>query len=57
VLVIVSLATAAPDAARVTPLTVRGHAAGPTADGLRGADLALSATLVGLVVAAWVYFS
>jgi SSS family solute:Na+ symporter len=57
VLAIVSLATAAPDAARVTPLTVGGQAPRPAADARHGADLALSATLVALVVAAWVYFS
>jgi SSS family solute:Na+ symporter len=55
VLVVVSLATRPPDAARVAPLTIGGGRAFDSAT--QAADIALSAALVGLVVAAWVYFS
>jgi len=57
VLVLASLWTAPPDAARVAPLTVQGYRAGPTADPTRGADIAWSVIVVGLVAAAWLYFS
>ena len=55
VLVVVSLATRPPDAARVAPLTIGGGRAfdSPT----QATDIALSAALAGLVVAAWLYFS
>ena len=55
VLVVVSLATRPPDAARVAPLTIGGGRAfdSPT----QATDIALSAALAGLVVAAWSYFS
>jgi SSS family solute:Na+ symporter len=55
VLVVVSLATRPPDAARVAPLTIGGGRAfdSPT----QAADIALSGALAGLVVAAWLYFS
>jgi solute:Na+ symporter, SSS family len=61
VLVIVSLATRPPDAARVDPLTIKryrngmGNNAG--APQARAADIALSVLLVGLVAAVWLYFS
>ena len=55
VLVVVSLATRPPDAARVAPLTLRDGR--PFDAPTRAADLALSAALAGLVVAAWLYFS
>ena len=58
VLVVVSLATRPPDAARVLPLTVRNRdAAARAPDPTRAADIALSLALVGLVAAAWLYFS
>jgi SSS family solute:Na+ symporter len=59
VLVIVSLATRPPDAARIARLTVRGGGAAVpvAADPTRAADIALSLGLVVLVAAAWLYFS
>jgi SSS family solute:Na+ symporter len=61
VLVVVSLATRPPDAARVEPLTIRRYRTNP-ADNLgpqpsRTADIALSVLLAGLVAAVWLYFS
>lgn len=56
VLVIVSLATRVPDAARVAPLTVHYHRQVHTGSS-RAVEVAVSALVVGLVVAAWVYFS
>jgi SSS family solute:Na+ symporter len=56
VLVLVSLWTRAPDAARVDPLTVHYHRR-PHEGPSRAADVVLSAAVVGLVVAAWSYFS
>jgi SSS family solute:Na+ symporter len=56
VLVLVSLWTKPPDAARVMPLTVHGHA-GVAADATRTADIAWSLVVVGLVGVAWLYFS
>jgi SSS family solute:Na+ symporter len=55
VLVVVSLATRPPDAARIAPLTIGGGRA--PASPTRGADIALGAALAGLVAAAWLYFS
>jgi SSS family solute:Na+ symporter len=55
VLVAVSLATRPPDAARVEPLTI--NAKGAAAPAAPARDIALSAALVGLVIAAWLYFS
>src|SRR5262245_22125123 len=55
VLVTVSLATRAPDALRVAPLTIGSARTVPS--GTRGTDIVLSAILVGLVAAAWLYFS
>jgi SSS family solute:Na+ symporter len=57
VLVLVSLATRPPDAGRVEPLTIRRYRddAAPPASG--AADIALSAVLVALVAAAWLFFS
>lgn len=57
VLVIVSLATLPPDAARVAPLTIRGSRTAAAATPLAATDIALGVTLAGLVVAAWIYFS
>jgi SSS family solute:Na+ symporter len=55
ILVAVSLATRPPDPERVDPLTIKGkNAVAPAAP---ATDIALSAALVGLVVAAWLYFS
>jgi SSS family solute:Na+ symporter len=56
-LVLVSLWTRPPDAARVAPLTVQHGRGSAAADPPRAADVALSAALVALVVAAWLYFS
>jgi SSS family solute:Na+ symporter len=55
VLVAVSLATRPPDAARVEPLTIKAERT--VAATASATDVALSVTLVGLVVAAWLYFS
>ena len=55
VLVAVSLATRPPDAARVAPLTIQGERTAAAA--VPASDIALSAILVGLVAAAWLYFS
>ena len=57
VLVVVSLATQPPDAARVAPLTVQPGVERAAVDPTRTADIALSVVLIGLVAAAWVYFS
>jgi SSS family solute:Na+ symporter len=57
VLMLVSIWTAPPDAARVAPLTVQRGRGGGTPDPSRATDVALSAGLVALVVAAWLYFS
>jgi SSS family solute:Na+ symporter len=56
-LVLVSVWTRPPDAARVAPLTVQHGRGSAAADPSRAADVALSAALVALVVAAWLYFS
>ena len=55
VLVAVSLATKAPDPQRVAPLTVHYHRRPGHVPPRR--DLATSAVVIGLVVAAWLYFS
>jgi solute:Na+ symporter, SSS family len=55
VLVAVSLATRPPDAARVEPLTIKAERTGAVA--APTTDIALSLLLVGLVAAAWLYFS
>jgi len=55
VLVAVSLATRPPDAARVEPLTIKAERTGAVA--APATDIALSLLLVGLVAAAWLYFS
>ena len=55
VLMAVSLATRPPDAARVEPLTIKAERA--TAAPVPATDIALSVILVGLVAAAWLYFS
>ena len=55
VLVLVSLATRPPDAARVEPLTIKAERTGAAA--APAADIVLSVLLVGLVAAAWLYFS
>jgi SSS family solute:Na+ symporter len=57
ILVLVSLWTPAPDADRVAPLTVHYHRGSAREKPSRAADLALSATVVALVAAAWLYFS
>ena len=57
VLAVVSLATQAPDAARVEPLTIKRYRDGRETLPSRTADIALSLALVGLVAAAWLYFS
>ena len=57
VLVLVSLWTQPPDAGRVAPLTVHYHRRGAPEGPSRTTDLALSAVIVGLVAAAWLYFS
>ena len=57
VLVLVSLSTQPPDAARVAPLTVQPPADAAHDDPSRTADIVLSVVLVGLVAAAWLYFS
>jgi SSS family solute:Na+ symporter len=56
VLVLVSVWTPAPDAARVEPLTVHYHRR-PHEGPSRATDVALSVLVVGLVAAAWLYFS
>jgi solute:Na+ symporter, SSS family len=56
-LVLISLWTTPPDFARVAPLTLRGQHSRPTSDPTRGGDIAWSAIVVGLVAAAWLYFS
>jgi SSS family solute:Na+ symporter len=56
ILVLVSLWSAPPDAARVGPLTVQHHRRAEP-DPTRAADAVLGAVLVALVVAAWLYFS
>ena len=55
VLVAVSLATRPPDAARVEPLTIKAERTGAAA--APATDIALSVILIGLVAAAWLYFS
>jgi SSS family solute:Na+ symporter len=57
VLVIVSLLTRPPDAARVEPLTIRYYRESAGAQPSRAADILLSAALAGLVAAAWIFFS
>ena len=58
VLVVVSLSTRPPDAARVEPLTIRRYRDGAGAQSSsRTADIALSAALVALVAATWVFFA
>src|SRR5688572_9318976 len=57
VLVLVSLATQPPDAARVEPLTIRHYRDNAEPHSSRAADVALSAVLVALVAAAWLFFS
>jgi SSS family solute:Na+ symporter len=57
VLVLVSVWTRPPDAARVAPLTVQQGRGSAAPDPSRTADVALSVALVALVVAAWLYFS
>lgn len=57
VLVAVSLSTQPPDAARVAPLTVQPGVERAAVDPSRTADIVLSAILIGLVGAAWLYFS
>ena len=57
VLVLVSLWTRAPDAVRVAPLTVHYHRRPAHEAPSRTGDVALSAVIVGLVAAAWLYFS
>jgi SSS family solute:Na+ symporter len=57
VLVIVSLLTRPPDAARVEPLTIRYYRESAGAQPSRAADILLSAALAGLVAAAWLFFS
>ena len=57
VLVIVSLATPAPNAARVGPLTVQHGRVAGAPDPTRAADIGLSVAVVALVAAAWLYFS
>ena len=54
---LVSLWTLAPDAARVAPLTVHHHRRPAHEAPSRTGDVALSAVIVGLVAAAWLYFS
>jgi solute:Na+ symporter, SSS family len=56
VLVLVSLATRPPNAARVEPLTIKRYRAPETLPS-RTADVTLSLALVGLVAAVWLYFS
>jgi len=55
VLVAVSLATQPPDAARVAPLTIKGERTATAV--VPASDIAPSAVLVGLVAAAWLYFT
>ena len=57
VLVLVSLLTRPPDAARVEPLTIRHYRADAEPRPSRAGDIAFSAVLVALVVAAWLFFS
>jgi SSS family solute:Na+ symporter len=57
VLVLVSLSTQPPDLARVASLTVQPRADAAAADPSRTTDIVLSVVLVGLVAAAWLYFS
>jgi SSS family solute:Na+ symporter len=57
VLVAVSLATQPPDAARVAALTVQPGVVRATVDPTRTTDIVLSAIVIGLVAAAWLYFA
>ncbi len=57
VLVVVSLLTRPPDAARVEPLTIRRYRDSAEPQPSRAGDVAFSAALVALVVAAWIFFS
>jgi SSS family solute:Na+ symporter len=57
VLVLVSVWTPAPDLARIAPLTVHYHRHDRGERPSHTADVVLSVLLVGLVVAAWLYFA
>jgi SSS family solute:Na+ symporter len=57
VLVIVSLCTEPPDAARVEPLTIKRYSTEASTEPPHGIAIALSVLLVGLVAALWLYFS
>jgi SSS family solute:Na+ symporter len=57
VLVVVSVATQAPNAARVAPLTVQHGRDRSTPDPSRAADIGWSLAVVGLVAGAWLCFS
>jgi len=56
VLVVVSAASHAPDAARVEPLTIKRYRDSVGTQSAT-ADIAFSALLAGLVAAVWLYFS
>jgi hypothetical protein len=56
-LVLVSVWTPAPDLARIAPLTVHYHRHDRGERPSHTADVLLSVLLVGLVGAAWLYFS
>ena len=57
VLVLVSAWTAPPDRDRIAGIVLERGGAGKPADPTRGGDLALSACVLLLVAAAWLYFS
>ena len=57
VLVLVSLSTRPPDAARVAPLTIERYRDSAGAEPARAADIAFSVMLIGLVALAWLYFT
>ena len=57
ILVLVSLWTEAPDRNRIASLTLGNGGRDPQAEVNRGADIALSALVLALVAAAWIYFS
>ena len=57
ILVLVSLWTEAPDRDRIAPLTLGGDRPDRQAEVNRGTDIALSALVLVLVAAAWIYFS